>query len=53
MEPATDTQLLYHTLDLHALVRKYARHLQDENMPVKLNKDDVIIYKAKYHIGVL
>ena len=38
MEPATDTKLLYHTLDLHALVRKYARHLQDASMLAELNK---------------
>ena len=43
MEPATDTELLYHTLDLHALDRKYARHLQDASMLAELNKDDVII----------
>ena len=47
MEPATDTELLYHTIDLDALVRKYSRNLQDER------KDDVIIQKAKYHISVL
>ena len=43
MEPARDTELLYHTLDRHVLVRNYARHLQDESMLVELNKDDVII----------
>ena len=43
MEPATDTELLYHTLDLDGLVRKYARHLQDANMLAELNTDDVII----------
>ena len=43
MEPARDTELLYHTLDLYVLVRKYARHLQDESLLVELNKDDVII----------
>ena len=43
MEPATDTELLYHTLNLDALVRKYARYLQDTSMLAKLNKDDVII----------
>ena len=43
MEPAADTELLYHTLDPHAQVRKYARHLQDASMLVELNKDDVII----------
>ena len=43
MEPAKDTELLYHTLDLHALVRKIARHLQDASMLVELNKYDVII----------
>ena len=53
MEPATDTELLYHTLDLDALVRKYSRHLQDESMLVKLSKDDVIFQKDKYHISVL
>ena len=40
METATDTELLYH---LHALVRKYGRHLQDASMLAELNKDDVII----------
>ena len=39
MEPAADTELLYHTLDLDALVRKYSRHLQDESMLAKLSKD--------------
>ena len=43
MEPATDTELLYHTLDLDALVRKYASHLQDASMLAELDKDDVII----------
>ena len=43
MEPATDTELLYHTLDLDALVRKYSRHLQDESVLAKLTNDDVII----------
>ena len=42
MEPASDTELLNHMLDLDARVKKYARHLQDENMLAKLNKDDVI-----------
>ena len=42
IEPATDTELLYHTLPLHALVRKYDRHLQDKSMLTKLNKEDVI-----------
>ena len=53
MEPATDTELLYHTLDLDALVRKYSRQVQDESMLVKLGKDDVIIQKANFHISVL
>ena len=53
MEPATDTELLYHTLDLDALVRKYSRHLQDESMLAKLSECDVIIQKTKYHISVL
>ena len=53
MEPATDTELLYHKLDLDALVRKYTRHLQDESMLAKLSKDDAIIQKVKYHISVL
>ena len=53
IEPATDTELLYHTLDHAALVRKFARYLQDASMLAELNKDDVIIYKAKYHISVL
>ena len=52
MEPATDTELLYHTLDLDSLVRKYSRQLQDESMLAKLSKDDVIIQMAKYHIIV-
>ena len=39
MEPATDTELLYF---IHALVRNYARHLQDASMLVELNKDDFI-----------
>ena len=43
MEPATDTELLYHTLDLDALVRKYVLHLQYASMLAELNKDDVII----------
>ena len=42
MEPATDTELLYHTLPLDARVRKYFRHLQDESMLAKLTKEDVI-----------
>ena len=43
MEPTTDTELLYHTLDLDAPIRKYARHLQDASMLAELYKDDVII----------
>ena len=43
MEQATDRELLYHTLDLDALLRKCARHLQDASMLAELNKDDVII----------
>ena len=43
MEPTTDTELLYHTLDLDAPVRKYAQHLQDASMLAELYKDDVII----------
>ena len=43
MEAATDTELLYHTLYLDALVRKFARYLQDASMLAELNKDDVII----------
>ena len=43
MEPTTDTELLYHTSDLDAPLRKYARHLQDANMLAELYKDDVII----------
>ena len=43
MEPTTDTELLYHTLDLDAPVRKYARHLQDASMLAELYKDNVII----------
>ena len=43
MEPTTDTELLYHTLDLDVPVRKYARHLQDASMLAELYKDDVII----------
>ena len=43
MEPTTDTELLYHTLDLDAPVRKYACHLQDASMLADLYKDDVII----------
>ena len=43
MEPTTDTELLYHTLDLDAPVRNYARHLQDTSMLAELYKDDVII----------
>ena len=50
MKPAADTELLYHTLDLDARVRKYARHLHNESMLAKLNKEDVI---AKYHIWCL
>ena len=54
MEPATDTELVYHTLDLDARVRKYVRQdLQDESMLAKLSKDDVIIQKVNYHISVL
>ena len=53
MEPTTDTELLYHTLDIDAPVRKYARDLQDASMLAELYKDDVIIKKANYHIGVL
>ena len=53
MEPATDTELLYHTLDLDALGGKYSRHLQDESMLAKLSKYYVIIQKSKYHISVL
>ena len=53
MESATDTELLYHTLDLDALVRKYSRHLQDESILAKLSEYDVIIQKTKYHISVL
>ena len=53
MEPATNTELLYHALDLGALVRKYSRYLQDESMLAKLSKVVVIIQKAKYHISVL
>ena len=52
MVPPTDTELLYHTLDLYVLVRTYSRHLQDESMLAKLTKDDVIIHKAEYHIEV-
>ena len=43
MEPATDTEVLYYTLGLDALVRKYARHPQDASMLAELYKDDVII----------
>ena len=43
MEPATDRELLYHTLDIDALIRKYARHLQDASMLAELRKDGVII----------
>ena len=45
--------LLYHTLDLDALIKKYSRHLQDKSMLAKLSKDGVIIQKSKYHISVL
>ena len=53
MEPATDIELLYHKLDIDALVRQYSQHQQDESMLAKLSKDDVIIQNAKYHISVL
>ena len=43
MEPAKDTEILYHTLDLDAPLRKYARHLQDASMLAELNKEDAII----------
>ena len=43
MEPTTDTELLYHTLDLDDPVSKYARHLQYASMLAELYKDDVII----------
>ena len=53
MEPATDTELLHHTLDVDALVRIYARHLQDDSMLAKLNKEDVIVQEANNHIRCL
>ena len=53
MEPATETKLLYHTLDLDVLVRKYSQHLQNKSMLAKLSKGDVIIQKTKYHISDL
>ena len=53
MEPATNTDLLCHTLPLGVRVIKYVRHLQDESMLAKLNKEDVIAKEAKYHIRCL
>ena len=50
MQPATDTELLHHTLDVDALVRINARHLQDESMLAKLNKEDVIVQETNNHI---
>ena len=40
-------------LDLDALIRNYARHLQDESMLAQLTKEDDIIKRPSTIFGVL